>query len=146
MTSGWTLDTLKEFTDQRFADADKAIAAALIAQEKQVSASLESTKEAITKAEASADKRFDLLSEKISEVSDLLNKATGQNGVYVTHEDLSLSLDKLQTNLETTLNPLVAFMNAQQGSKNASNTSFSQIITIIAVAVALLSFLLPHLK
>lgn len=43
---------LKVYVDQRFSDADKAIQAALISQEK-----------AIIKAETAAEKRFELLNE-----------------------------------------------------------------------------------
>lgn len=50
--SGWTVDTLKHHYDQRFTDSDKAVEAALVAQEK-----------AILKAETAADKRFELLNE-----------------------------------------------------------------------------------
>jgi hypothetical protein len=44
--------SLKEYVDRRFNDADRAIQAALVSQEK-----------AIIKAEASAERRFELLNE-----------------------------------------------------------------------------------
>jgi len=50
--SEWTSDLLKTYFEQRFADSDKAIQAALVAQEK-----------AIMKAENSAERRFELLNE-----------------------------------------------------------------------------------
>lgn len=50
--SGWTVDTLKQHYDQRFADVATAVQAALVSQEK-----------AILKAETAADKRFELLNE-----------------------------------------------------------------------------------
>ena len=46
--NGWTVGALKSYVDQRFLDSDKAVQLALMA-----------AKEAVAKAEAAADKRFD---------------------------------------------------------------------------------------
>src|SRR5688500_14328802 len=48
----WNVETLKQYVDRRFDDADKAVQAALVSQEK-----------AINKAETAAERRFDLLNE-----------------------------------------------------------------------------------
>lgn len=57
--SGWTLETLKEHFDQRFSDQDRAVTAAL-----------EAAKEATTKAENAADKRFDAANEFRGQLAD----------------------------------------------------------------------------
>lgn len=58
MTSGWTIDTLKEHYDRVFVEKDKALEAALIA-----------VKEETRKTEIAAEKRFELLNELRSGVA-----------------------------------------------------------------------------
>lgn len=106
----------------QFSAAKEALGIALIAQEKAVAAALDSTKEAINKADIATGKQFDLLSEKIDGVNDVLNKNTGAQGIYVTHSDLTIALDKLQTSIEIALRPVITFMNTQTGqAKGAAN-------------------------
>lgn len=141
--------SLKEYTDlrindtvtasnQRFDAQQLALKDALISQEKAVAAALDSTKEAIGKAEIATDKRFDLLSEKIDGVHETITKNVGAQGVYVTHTDLTAALDKLQTSIEITLRPVVTFMNSQTGKDiGASNKSSSIIQGIIVGSIIL---------
>lgn len=78
--TGWTVDTLKEMVDQRFADNQKAVETALLAQEKAVSiafvsqekavnTALLAAKEAVIKAEILTDKRFDAVTDAVAQVS-----------------------------------------------------------------------------
>lgn len=60
--SGWTVDTLKEYTEQRFTDQDKAVQAALLA-----------AKEAVIKAETATEKRFEATNEFRQQLSDQTN-------------------------------------------------------------------------
>jgi type VI protein secretion system component VasK len=78
MMNEWTVQTLKEMTEQRFTDSDKAIQAALSA-----------AKEAVVKAELAADKRFELLNELRSGVA--------------THEQLE-ALEKVVDDLKDRIN------------------------------------------
>ena len=88
--SQWTVGTLKEMIDQRFADNQKAVETALLAQEKAVSiafvsqekavnTALLAAKEAVIKAEILTDKRFDAVTDAVAQVSkqtvDLLPRA-----------------------------------------------------------------------
>lgn len=59
MSSEWTVDTLKAHHDQRFADQDKAVTAAL-----------QAAKEATTKAERAAERRFESVNEFRQQLSD----------------------------------------------------------------------------
>lgn len=136
--------TLKEYTDlrindtilasnQRFEAQQLALKDALISQEKAVAAALEGTKEAIVKNDANTDKRFDLLSEKIGGVVEAINKNAGSQGIYVTHSDLSIEMEKLRTSFEGMLRPVVTFMNSQTGKDigavNKSNSIVQGIVT-----------------
>lgn len=112
----------------QFSAAREALGIALIAQEKAVASALDSTKEAINKAEVATDKRFELLSEKIDGVSVILSKNTGATGLYVTHDDLNMALDKLQASIETTLRPVVAFMNSQTGKEGVQDPILHSLV------------------
>lgn len=92
---------LKELTDQRFADNYIALIAALTAQEKAVSAALQSTKEAITKAEESNEKRFQAQEKAVGTAFNASKEAIAKSetavekrsdAVYVTLSKLSDSL------------------------------------------------------
>ena len=124
----------------QFTAAEKAIAIASTAQEKLVAQALDGTKEAINKADIATDKRFELLSEKINGLSDTLNKNAGAQGIYVTHTDLQQSLDRLQTNIEVTLKPVVAFMNSAQGSGKGRQDMFGWIVAGITIIVSIFLF------
>jgi hypothetical protein len=58
-TSDWTVDTLKQYYDQRFIDQDRAVTAALNA-----------AKEAVVKAETAANKRFEAQNEFRDQLRD----------------------------------------------------------------------------
>jgi hypothetical protein len=151
------IDALRESEikriDEKFKDSDikyqiqfnaakEALGIALIAQEKATAAALEGTKEAITKADVATDKRFELLSEKIDGVSKVLSQNTGAQGIYVTHADLSVFGEKLQTSFEEALKPLVSQVNtltAAQNSMQGRSSGFSASWGIIIGAVGLTS-------
>lgn len=135
----------------QFTAAEKAIAIASTAQEKLVAQALDGTKEAINKADVATDKRFELLSEKINGLSDILNKNAGAQGIYVTHSDLGIVVEKIQTSFESALKPLVlqvnnitAAQNNQQGKSSGLNAGWAYLLggislisTLIAIFVAL---------
>jgi hypothetical protein len=109
------------------------------AQEKAVAAALEGTKEAINKADINTDKRFSLLSEKIDGITSTISKSSGERGIYVTHTDLNIAIDKLQASIEATLRPVVTFMNAQKGQQKGAGTSWQTMVTIISAAGTLIA-------
>jgi hypothetical protein len=75
--SEWTITTLKEHVDSTFADRDIRVNLALSA-----------AKEAVTKAEASDEKRFALLNEFRAQQADEARK-------YATRESVEQSIDAL---------------------------------------------------
>lgn len=129
----------------QFNAAKEALGIALIAQEKAVAAALDSTKEAIGKAEIATDKRFDLLSEKIDGVNETLNKAAGSQGIYVTHADLSVEMEKLRNSIADSLKPLTTFMNSQTGKAQGIDSSWTRMAMIIAAAATIITLLIKFL-
>ena len=126
----------------QFNAAKEAISTALIAQEKAVEAALQGTKEAINKADATTDKRFDLLSEKIDGIAETISKKSGESVAYVTHNDLTIALDKLQTSIEITLRPVVTFMNAQQGQQKGIGTSWGALLGAVGLISTIIGIFL----
>ena len=80
--SGWTVDTLKEYIQQRFTDQDKAVQSALSA-----------AKEAVNKAETAADKRFEAVNEFRQTLSD-------QTSTFMSRTEYEAKYDALQKQLD----------------------------------------------
>lgn len=130
----------------QFSGAKDAVGIALIAQEKAVAAALDAAKEATTKSETAMDKRFDLVSEKIDGVTNILNKSSGATGSYVTHEDLNNAIEKLQLSIETQLRPVVNFMQTQSGRGSGQKDMTGWIVSGILLLITVANFLIPYLK
>jgi len=128
----------------QFASAKEAVGIALIAQEKQVAAALEGTKEAINKADINTDKRFSLLSEKIDGITTTMNKSTGEKGVYVTHSDLSSELEKLRLSFEGMLRPVINFMNSATGQDKGQHQMWGYVVGGAGVLIAIFAYLSAH--
>lgn len=130
---------------QRFEAQQLALKDALISQEKAVAAALEGTKEAINKADINTDKRFSLLSEKIDGITNTMNKSTGERGIYVTHVDLNIAMDKLQQSIETTLRPVVNFMNSSQGTGKGRQDMYGWIVGGVMFVITVAGFAIAQL-
>lgn len=112
----------------QFNAAKEALGIALIAQEKAVAAALDASKEATGKSEISTDKQFGSLSEKIDGIAETINKNTGAQGIYVTHESLSNEMEKLRISFENMLRPVKTFMDNQQGRRGGLNAGWVYLI------------------
>ena len=135
------IEDTKSAANQRFDAQQLALKDALVSQEKAVSNALDGTKEAITKSDAATDKRFELLSEKIDGVSNVLNKNAGAQGIYVTHADLSFAIDKLQTAIITQLQPVIDFMHTQTGQAKGTSNVWGYIACGIGIVIGLIGII-----
>ena len=70
--SGWTIETFKEYVDQRYNASDKAITAALAAQKEAIAAALTAADKAGAKAETASEKRFDSVNEFRAQQADII--------------------------------------------------------------------------
>lgn len=132
----------------QFTSAKEAVNTAFEAQEKAIGAALVGTREAINKSDATTDKRFDLLSEKIDGIAETISKNTGAQGIYVTHSDLSIEMEKLRTSFESMLRPVINFMNSSQGQQKGVSSSWGVLLgavglisTIIGIFMIMSRFL-----
>lgn len=104
--SGWTVDTLREAVNQRFADQDrllterfamqqKAMSLAFDSADKAVQAALQAAKEATHKAELASDKRFDAVNEFREQQADIITRFLMRTEYNVSHQALA---DKVSDN------------------------------------------------
>lgn len=125
----------------QFNAAKEAVGIAQVALEKQTAQALDGTKEAINKADITTDKRFSLLSEKIDGVMETISKNTGERGIYVTHTDLSIAMDKLQAGIEASLRPVITFMNNQTGKSTGVEMTWGRIAMIVGIISAVVALI-----
>jgi len=130
----WTVETLKESIDQRFADNQKAVETALVGQEKAVNAALLAAKEAVIKAEILTDKRFDAVTETVTQVADqtsdllpraeyvanhkalddkivvatdAINRSSGDKNLYATNAFVTQTVNQAIGSLETKMEAIL---------------------------------------
>ena len=161
--SSQRLEATDEKYQIQFSDSKEAVVTALSTTKEAMSKAEMVTKEAINKAEQANEKRFDTvaesittlsnqqtkflarteyesahsaLAEKIDGVNDRINRNEGASGVYVTQTDLNTAIDRLQTSIESSLRPVVNFMNSQQGQQKGAGSSWAIIVTVVSLAIA----------
>lgn len=123
--TGWTLETLKEHIQVLMTEADRRNQQRFEGQEKAVSAALQAQKEAVTKAETAAEKRFESVNEFRQQLSD-------QAASFMPRREAEQRLGVLETHVN------------RQGGKEDGSGRFgavlvsvaSLLIAAIAVAVA----------
>lgn len=109
--SGWTVDTLKEYFEQRFTDQDKAVQAALLA-----------AKEAVLKAEVASEKRFESVNEFRQQLSDQTNTFIPRPEYTAQHKALE---DKVAL--------LTDIMNQNKGGDISMNKIYAAIGAVGAI-------------
>lgn len=89
--SGWTVDTLKSYTEQRFTDQDKAVQAAL-----------QAAKEAVNKAEAANEKQFEAANNVKATFSGELARKLDRTEYDSNHKALEDKIDALTDRMNRT--------------------------------------------
>ena len=96
----WTVETLKELMEVRFADSAIATSAALAAAEKAVNAAREAQDRATTKAEGSSDKQFASVNEFRATLSDQAKNLMPRAEADVLLTALRHDITSLQSRLD----------------------------------------------
>ena len=117
--SGWTVDTLKEYVEQRFMDQDKAVQAALLA-----------AKEAVLKAEVASEKRFEGVNEFRKTLSDQTATFLTRNEYSGRHQAVVDKIDALTLRISAT-----------EGEKKGSDVTIGKIYAAIGVVGAVLGII-----
>lgn len=118
--SGWTVDTLKEFIEQRITDQDKAVQAALIA-----------AKEAVIKAETATEKRFESVNEFRAQLADQSNTLMPRQEYSVQHRAL-----------EDRVTDLTDRLNRSDGKNKGVDKTIAYGITAVSISIAIVSLIL----
>lgn len=118
----------KTYVDQRFADNDKALQAALVSQEKAVQAALTAAKEAVSKAEVAAEKRFDNQNEFRGQLSDQANTFLPRKEYDVQHQALADNVRDLTDRF-----------NKSEGKSSGVGATWAIVVTIITIGIALVT-------
>lgn len=117
--SGWTVDTLKEYTEQRFTDQDKAVQAALLA-----------AKEAVIKAETATEKRFEATNEFRGQLADQTATLLPRAEYTSNHKALEDKIDALTDR-----------MNRTDGITSGGQLTIGKIYAAIATVGAILAII-----
>jgi CHASE3 domain sensor protein len=132
--SKWTVDTLKEFTEQRIEDNDVRYEQRFESQEKAVSAALQAAKEAVSKAETAAEKRFDSVNEFRGQLAD-------QARAFMPRAEAELQFDAIAEKINNIQGLLGSIGGRSQGISAAVGylvaavSAFALLVTIgIAIA------------
>lgn len=114
---------------QRFGDTKIAVDAALIAADKAVSAALANQKEAVTKAESAAEKRFESVNEFRATLSDQQSRLMPRSEVEVIMKAQNEKIGDMQTRLDKT---------------EGKGTGMNQSMGWILFAITIIGFLITR--
>jgi len=143
--SNWTIETLKTHfeallketdrrTEQRFADQEKAVSAALAAAEKAVLNASISAEKAVLKAEGASEKRF----ESVNEFRSALNDQTKSLITRTEVEQRAKASDDKMDTLTGRMDRLEGRSDGSASGKTDMRLWFLAIIAAISVVVAIL--------
>jgi len=121
--------------EQKFNDTKIAVDAALMAADKAVAAALSAQKEAVTKAEVAAEKRFESVNEFRNTLSDQQRNLMPRSEVEILIKSLNEKLEMLKIREVT-----------EQGKSTGISSSWAMIVGGIAVVSAIIALLLNAIK
>lgn len=117
--------------EQRFNDTKIAVDAALIAADKAVAAALAGQKEAVTKAEVAAEKRFE-------SVNEFRNTLADQQRSLMPRSEV----DVLFKNVNEKIAGMVEVANKTEGKGIGESVLFAYIVGIAGIVLAIIGFVL----
>jgi hypothetical protein len=137
--SGWTVDTLKDFYDQRMIDHEKAIEKAFIAQEKAtasafdasnkaIAAAFDASNKAIEKSDAAAEKRFE-------SVNEFRQTLTDQTATFIPRAEA----DRVATSTAEKIQALTDRLNRMDGQGEGSKITMGKLGAALAAAGTVIS-------
>jgi hypothetical protein len=120
----WDVETLKEYTDQRFEAQDRAVQAAL-----------QAAKEAVDKANIASEKRFESINEFRGQLSD-------QQATFLTRNEYGAQHDAMAQRLQD----LADRFNTSSGRTTGLGASWGVIVSVASILIAFGTLLLLILK
>jgi len=121
----------KEITNQRFADSEKAVAAALAAQEKATAAAFAAAKEAVIKAEISQQRVNESQNEFRGQLKDQ-NAATERN--MMPRAETELLVREIRSSIQDLQKSRDTITGKSMGIANLTSSVYAFIFAIAAIA------------
>jgi hypothetical protein len=121
--------------EQKFNDTKIAVDAALIAADKAVAAALAGQKEAVTKAEVAAEKRFESVNEFRNTLSDQQRNLMPRAEVDIITKSIADRLDKIENKIMM-----------GEGKSTGIGSSWAMIVGGIAVLASVIALLLNAIR
>lgn len=123
---GWTVDTLKEFIEQRFVDQERFNSAAVAALEKSIQVALTAAQQAVNKAEAATEKRFDSVNEFRATLAD-------QTGTLMPRAEAEIRLKTLTDRLDA----ISGIVTSTAGRSVGLNTGWGYLVAAVLMVSAI---------
>lgn len=127
----WTTGTLKVYEDEKISLLEKYFEQRFIDQDKAVQAALLATKEAVLKAEAANEKRFEAVNEFRGQLADqtatLMPRAEADSRFNGQAEKISDLTDRINTS---------------EGKDKGSDKTIAYAVTAVSIAIATVSLIL----
>ena len=129
--SGWTVDTLKQYIDQRMIDQEKAMEKAFVAQEKAVASAFEASNTAIVKSEVASEKRFESVNEFRQTLSD-------QAAAFLPRAEA----DRVTTSNAEKIQGLTDRLNRMDAQDTGSKITMGKMFAMLAAGGTILSIVI----
>ena len=130
--SEWTVDTLRAHLTALIAELDRRVEQRFLAQEKAVEAALAAAKEAVLKAEAASERRFEAVNEFRAVLTD-------QSATFVTRTEVDQRLLSMGEKLEAVQGQLKEIGGLSLGSAGTRAALVSLVLvaaSVVGIVVA----------
>lgn len=108
--SGWTIDSLKAYFEQRLNDRDDFLNRLAAERDKQVSLAFSAAAEAVRKAETAAEKRFDAVNEFRGQLADQARDFMPRNEAELLVKALAEKIDALIGTRSQGVNVMIGYI------------------------------------
>ena len=122
--SDWTVDTLKEYVDQMFAERRAEYDQRFKALQGENALALASTEKAVEKAERAAEKRFEAVNEFRAQLAD-------QQKTYITRAEAQISLDRNTQDIKAVTDRV----NTSQGRGAGFSAGWGYLVGVISLVL-----------
>jgi len=135
----WTTESLKEHFTTLFDETDRRYEERFIAQEKATKSNLDSAKEAVLKAEAAAERRFESINEFRQALSDQATQFIPRIEAVQRTEQNSEKITNLEKRMTEALTQINSRLDLNAGKSTGMNAIWGYIAGAIGIVTALVS-------
>lgn len=129
--SAWTIDSLKEHFETRFAETDHRYEQRFNDQDKAVNAAMNSAEKAVTKAEAASERRFEAVNEFRATLADQASHFISRTEALARADANAEKIDALQARLDRI-----------EGNKGGLKDGWSYLVGIVGLASTVIAIVI----